>query len=272
MTVPPPAEEGSGLASHAENETSAASGARPGHSLPHPGSALSARDAVAGTCPYLLSAGGAWRSTSPSRDHRCSAVEPAVPQSTDKQRRHCLSSDHDHCALFRAARVARANNLIAGADPAAVDGADRTRRPLARTAPILLEPPRLVDQTMRLRLDRAPGQAALIGLMIVAFAVVALARLSGGAAPATAPSPGPSVVAVGPTRAPTPTPRPSPSVAVSVAPSPSPSPSFRATYKVRKGDTLRAIATKYKTTVAKIQAANGLKTTTLKIGQVLNIP
>lgn len=270
MTVPPIAEEGSGLASHAENETSAAPGPHRGASQPHPGAPLSARDAVAGTCPYLLSAGGAWRSISPSRDHRCSAVEPVAPQSTDKQRRHCLSADHDHCALFRAARVARANNLIAGADPAAVDGADRTRRPLARTAPILLEPRRLVDQTMRLRLDRAPGQAALIGLMIVAFAVVALARLSGGAAPAIVPSPGPSAVAVVPTRAPTP--RPSPSVAVSVAPSSSPSPSFRATYKVLKGDTLRAIATKYKTTVPKIQAANGLKTTTLKIGQVLNIP
>lgn len=269
MTVPPTAEEGSGLASHAENETSTP-GPHPGSSPKHSGAALSARDAVAGTCPYLLSAGGAWRSTSPSRDHRCSAVEPVAPQSTDKQRRHCLSSDHDHCALFRAARVARANNLIAGADPAAVDGADRTRRPLARTAPILLEPPRLVDQTMRLALDRAPGQPALIGLMIVAFAVVALARLSGGAAPATVPSPGPSAVAVVPTRAPTP--RPSPSVVVSVAPSTSPSPSFRATYKVVKGDTLRAIAAKYKTTVAKIQAANGLKTTSLKIGQVLNIP
>ncbi len=270
MTVPPTAEEGSGLGSHAENGTSTAPGTRPGSSQPHPGAALSARDAVAGTCPYLISAGGAWRSTSPSRDHRCSAVEPIAPQSTDKQRRHCLSSEHDHCALFRAARVARANNLIAGADPAAVDGADRSRRPLARTAPILLEPPRLVDQTMRLRLDRAPGQAALIGLMVVAFAVVALARLSGGAAPAAVPSTGPSAVAVVPTRAPTPS--PSPSVAVSVAPSASPAPSFRATHKVVKGDSLRAIATKYKTTVAKIQAANGLKTTSLKVGQVLNIP
>lgn len=270
MTVPPTAEEGSGLASHVELETSAAQGSHLGVSLPHPGAARSARDAVAGTCPYLLSAGGAWRSTSPSRDHRCSAVEPLAPQSTDKQRRHCLSSNHDHCTLFRAARVARANNLIAGADPALVDGADRTRRPLARTAPILLEPPRLIDQTMRLRLDRAPGQAALIGLMIVAFAVVALTRLSGGAPPATVLPPGPSAVAAAPSRAPTP--RPSPSVAVSVAPTPSPSPSFRATYKVLKGDTLRGIATKFKTTAAKIQAANGLKTTTLKIGQVLNIP
>lgn len=209
---------------------------------------------------------------SPSRDHRCSAVEPAEAQTTDKQRRHCLSPAHDHCALFRAARVARANNLVVGADPAAVDGADRTRRPLARTAPILLEPPRLVDQTMRLRLDRAPGQAALIGLMIIAFAVVALARLSSGSGPVAAPSAGPSAVAVQPTPTRSPTPRPSPSVGVSVAPSSSPAPSFRATYKVLKGDTLRAIAAKFKTTVAKIQAANGLKTTTLKIGQVLNIP
>ena len=125
---------------------------------------------------------------------------------------------------------------------------------------------------MRLRLDRAPGQAALIGLMVVAFAVVALARLSGGAAPAAVPSTGPSAVAVRPTSTPGPSATPIPSVAVSTAPSARPAPSFRATYKVLKGDTLRAIAAKYKTTVAKIQAANGLKTTTLKIGQILNIP
>lgn len=159
---------------------------------------------------------------------------------------------------------------MAGTDPATVEDADRARRPLARTAPILLEPPGLVDRAMRLRLDRAPGQAALVGLMVIAFAVVALARLSGGSPPAIVPSAGPSAVAVVPTRAPTP--RPTPSLAESVMPSPSPATSFRTTYKVRKGDTLRAIATKYKTTVARIQAANGLTTTTLKVGQVLNIP
>ncbi|MBA2718423.1 MAG: LysM peptidoglycan-binding domain-containing protein [Chloroflexi bacterium] len=262
MTVPPETIEDPEVGSRVEHEGSPDPGANPRTSL-------SARDAVSGMCPYLLSAGGAWRSTTPSRDHRCSAVAPAVPQATDKQRRHCLAADHVECSLFRIARAARANNLISGADPAMIDGADRTRRPIARTAPVLLEPTRLVDQALRLRFDRGPGQLALIGLMIVAFAIVGLARLSGAAAPIL-PSSQPSTVAVVPSRAPTP--RPSPSVAVSVAPSLNPEPSFRATYTVKKGDTLATIAARYKTTVAKIVAANGLKTKTLKIGQVLKIP
>jgi hypothetical protein len=262
MTLPTPADEAPVPRLHAGHEEPQEPGAR----IRVP---LTARDAVGDTCPYLLSAGGAWRSTTPSRDHRCAAVEPAVPQPTDKQRRHCLAAEHVDCALFRAARAARANNLIAGADPASVDGADRLRRPLARTAPILLEPARLVDQTVRLGLDRGPGQVALIGLMVVAFAVVALSRLSGGAAPVT-PSAVPSIAAVAPS--PSRTPRPTPSPRVSVSPSSSPAPSFRATYKVKKGDTMLAIARKFQTTVAAIQEANGLTNTTLKIGQVLNIP
>ena len=232
---------------------------------------LTATDAVAGVCPYLASAGGAWRTVTPSRDHRCRAVQPPAAQSTDKQRRHCLASDHVACQMFRAARAARAASLIAGGEPAMVERADRARRPLARTAPILLEPPRLVDRAVRLRLDRGPGQVALIGLMLLAFAVVALARLAGGAV-ATA-SVAPSVLVVASVRPPTPTAvRASPSEAPSVAPSESVAPSARATYTVKRGDTLLAIARRFNTTAAKIRAANGMTTSNLKIGQVLRIP
>src|SRR5207247_141302 len=144
---------------------------------------------------YLESADGTWRMTVPSRDHRCVAVDPPAPQPADKQRRHCLSADHVDCPLFGAARTARAATLAAGSDPALVTSADRRRRPIARTAPVLLEPPRLVDQAMRLQIDRAPGQVALIALMVVAFAIVALARLSAGASPAATPTPIASVAA-----------------------------------------------------------------------------
>jgi LysM repeat protein len=58
----------------------------------------------------------------------------------------------------------------------------------------------------------------------------------------------------------------------SIAPSASAGPAVRATYTVKKGDTLLAIAQKFKTTAAKIRAANGLKSSSLKIGQVLKIP
>jgi LysM domain len=239
---------------------------------PRPRPLPNARDAVDGLCPYLASTGGSWRVAVPSRDHRCSAVEPAAPQTTDKQRRHCLSPDHVDCPLFRAARSARAAALLAGSDAAVVERADRRRRPLARTAPILMEPPRLVDQAVRLRLDQAPGQAALIGLMIVAFAVIALARLAGGGASVASASASPSALAALPSATPRPTPRPSPSVEASAAPSVSPSPSFRATYTVKKGDTLLAIAKRFSTSAAKIRAANGMSNSNLKVGQVLNIP
>jgi hypothetical protein len=235
---------------------------------PSVGPDMSARDAVGGACPYLVSSGGSWRAANPSRDHRCGAMDPPTPQSTDKQRMHCLSVDHVECPTFRAARAARTATLAAGSDPRLVDAADRRRRPLARTAPILLEPPRLVDQVVRLQLDRAPGQLALIGLMVLAFAVVALTRLSSGGGPTA--SAEPSSAAVIATPSPRPTPRATPTTDPSA--SPSASPAFRTTYKVKKGDTLAAIASRFGTTTAKIQTLNGLKSNTLKVGQVLKIP
>jgi hypothetical protein len=198
-------------------------------------------------------------------------MSPPVTLPTDKQRRHCLSSDHVDCPTFRAARSARSASLAAGADPNLIELADRRRRPLARTAPVVLEPAGLVDQAMRLQFDRAPGQVALVALMIVAFAIVAIARFSAGA---PAGSPSPSAVAIAspsPVRsiAPTPTPSVAPSASAIVS---SPAPSFRATYTVRKGDTLLAIAKRFNTTAAKIKTANGLTSNSLKTGQVLKIP
>jgi len=231
---------------------------------------VSAPEIAAAICPYLSSASGAWRSAGPSREHRCTALMPPAPQPSDKQRRHCLSADHVECSIFGAARTARETALAGGADPRRISAADDRRRPLPRTAPVLLEPPRLIDQVTRLQLDRAPGQVALVALMVVAFLVVALSRFSGGG-PAT--SPGPSFVAVGPslpieTPSPTPFATPTPSG----PPSASPGPSFRTTYRVKKGDTLASIAAKYKVTVAAIRAANGLKSNTIHSGQILKIP
>ena len=268
MTVPVGAED-------ASEERPAAPHAAPHDPGSRPRPAPTAREAVDAICPYLTSDGGAWRLLTPSRDHRCVAVDPPVPQSNDKQRRHCLSEDHVACPLFVAAREARTATLAAGSDPAFVTSADRRRRPLARTAPILLEPPRLVDQAVRLQLDRGLGQVALIALMIVAFAIVALTRLSSGAVPGTSPSPRASATAV----VRTPAPRPSPTAAVSAKPSVAPStpvasgpPTAARTYRVKKGDTLVSIAGTFGTTAAKIKTLNGLTTSTLKIGQILKIP
>jgi len=235
---------------------------------------LNARDAVAGVCPYLVSAGGAWRSAAPSREHRCGAVLPAAPQTTDKQRRHCLAGDHVDCPTYRAAREARSSSLAAGGDTAVVTAADARRRPIARTAPIVLEQPGLVDQAMRLQLDRSPGQIALVALMLVAFAIVAIARFSAGSRGDAAGSAPPAIVAV--SSSPSPTARPS--VVTASAPAdhgsagPSSGPSFRTTYTVKKGDTLSAIASRYQTTAAELRTLNGLKSNSLHVGQVLKIP
>ncbi len=43
-------------------------------------------------------------------------------------------------------------------------------------------------------------------------------------------------------------------------------------YKVKSGDTLGALAKRYGTSVAAIQAANNLKSTNLRVGQSLSIP
>jgi nucleoid-associated protein YgaU len=262
MTVPVDAQD-------ASEQRPAAGLDTPQDAGPRPRSAPSAREVVAGICPYLTSSGGSWRVVTPSREHRCAAVDPPAPQPTDKQRRHCLSKDHVSCAVFLAAREARSGALAAGANPALVEAADRRRRPLARTAPVLLEPPRLVDQAVRLQFERGPGQLALIGLMIVAFAIVALTRLSAGGAASASPAPSHGAAA------PSPSPRPTPTATPSVGPSPSsgsPAPSAQATYTVRKGDTLLSIAKKFNTTAAKIKTLNGLKGSALKVGQILKIP
>jgi len=235
-----------------------------------PATPATAREIATAICPYLSSSAGSWRSANPSRDHRCVALTPPAPQPTDKQRRHCLSADHVECSIFRAAQAARHTSLAAGADPARIAAADAARRPLPRTTPVLLEPPRLLDQAARLQLDRAPGQLALVALMVVAFAIVALSRFTAPAA--TAPSPSPSFVAVLPSAAPTPTPTVEPTSEPSDGASIGPIPSFRTTYTVKKGDTLIGVAAKFKTTAAAIRKLNALKSSTLKTGQVLKIP
>lgn len=263
-------------ATEAPDTTDVAPRAAPSPSPEPAGSAGPTRtgaEATAATCPYLESADGAWRMSAPSRDHRCVAVDPPAAQPADKQRRHCLSADHVDCPLYRAARTARATSLAAGADPALVTSADRRRRPLARTAPILLEPPRLVDRAMRLQLERAPGQLALIALMVVAFAIVALTRLSGGGS-GTTPTPVASTPAAAPSASTTPRPTPAPTVVASAGSSgdASAGPSAGTTYKVKKGDTLVKIAAQFGTTAAKIRALNGLASNTIRVGQVLKIP
>src|SRR6186997_1037871 len=59
--------------------------------------------ATAAVCPYLMSADGRWRASTPAREHRCTVVTPPAILATEKQRRLCLSADHVSCSTYLAA-------------------------------------------------------------------------------------------------------------------------------------------------------------------------
>jgi LysM repeat protein len=231
-------------------------------------------------CPYLMAASGGWRSASPNREHRCEAVDPAAPLSADKQRRLCLTLAHQTCPTYGAARGARAAAIAPGVDPAVLAAVEAARRPVARSATVILEPPRITSPRVAWPLDRAVSQAALVGLMVVAFALVAIARLSAGNVGATSsPSPAASVAFVAPSSSSTPleTPSPSPNTVApseSSGPSAAPpsTPAFRTTYMVRSGDTLAGIASQFGTTPTAIKKLNNLANNTIHTGQKLKIP
>ena len=254
----------------------------------------------AGICTYLRVPGSAWRAVDPRREHRCTAVEPPIPLTPEKQQRLCLTGDHPACPLFQDARDRRAAVLAdAGLSDAAI--ASRRTRPLVRTAPLVLE-------------GRSPGSAggswiasrlvqATIGLLaLAAIAAFVGARLigGGGGAPAATPSATTAVVGPGPaetsvvietaapsgllpspelTSAPeTPSPTSPPDTAPpngtpTAAPTVGPTAVASRTYKVKKGDTLFAIAQRFDTTVAAIIKLNKIKDPALiHAGLVLKIP
>ena len=175
------------------------------------------------------------------------------------------------------------------------------------------EPVREVPGAGKLTVRRSGGQALLVGLMVLAFLVLVIARTapqSGSRTPqpgaGTSPSAagGAAATAASPTAAePLPTTTgtgarsgvpsagggaspsssaapqsspPSPGTTATASATPqaasSPTPAVTTSYKVRSGDTLSAIATRFNTTVKKIKVANGLTSNTLRIGQVLAIP
>jgi LysM repeat protein len=144
-------------------------------------------------------------------------------------------------------------------------------------APVVLDHGRMTLAMPAAARDRPAGQLALAGLMVLAFAAIALARLSGvgGGVAASAPSPTPqaSIVAVASSPTPSPTPEPIPSAAPpSATPDPSPTPELR-TYKVKRGDTLIRIAARYGTTVRALIKLNDIDNPArIPIGAVLKIP
>jgi LysM repeat protein len=254
--------------------------------LPEPvGGALDSPTArAAGACPYLVSSSGEWRSSSPTRDHRCAAVSPPAPLALDKQRRLCLVGAHVGCATYEAALTARAERGTPS------DGTSPLRWGLVRTTPVVDVGVGVGATLAALAADRRARQAAPAIVLVVALAALGLSGL-GRDQPSTgavsSPSPSPTLpvtpsprptVAATATLTPPPSGTPAPTATPTLAPTPAPTaavtpaPSARTSYKVKSGDTLYDIARAFDTTVAAIKQLNGLTSNTLHVGQVLLIP
>ncbi len=171
--------------------------------------------------------------------------------------------------------------------------------PAVRSIPLALEPSRGRTGALPLAPGRTGGQALLIGLMVLAFLVLVIARTSGpsqagpsspgassviGVGPSSSPTPSavPSAVASGspsatptavPSESPAPASQPPPSASATGGPSPTPGASTVRRYTVKSGDTLSSIAARFGVTVTAIAKANGITDTRLiRVGQVLVIP
>jgi LysM repeat protein len=243
-----------------------------------------------GLCPFLRSRDGAWASSHASRELRCWAVSPGAQLAVAKQRALCLRSAHAGCATFVAASAQEPGMPAQHPDAAGI-------WPPTRTLPVTLEPVR-GHGSLSVATPRSGGQAVLIGLMVIAFLALVVARMSApdgssrspGAAASTSAAPaavasGSGLVAGSPSAGPVPTagaesavpasPTPPPSARPSASPrtTPAPAASASVTYTVQPKDTLSGIAARYHTTVAALAAANGITNTRIiRVGQVLVIP
>jgi LysM repeat protein len=238
--------------------------------------------ALSQICPYLVADDGTWRSSTVAREHRCAAVAPPALVAAEKQRRLCLTSDHATCSTYEAALAAR---------PMAPDRPPTLPRPVARATPVILDHGRMAITMPAIQGGRSIGQAALVILMVLAFALIVVAKLSGGSTPVGAadasPTARPSANAsltsgsgrptTDPSLAPSADPAGSPASSADPGSSASPAgataqPATQ-TYKVKSGDTLIGIAAKFGTTPKAIAKLNNItNTANLRIGQVLKIP
>jgi LysM repeat protein len=258
-------------------------------------------DVVHRGCPYLVSMDGAWRGSQATRDHRCDATQPQAAPAIAKQRGLCLTATHVTCATFVAAQEVEAGRT------AALQAPESRFWPETRSTVLALEPGHGRPAAFRGSSRKGGGQALLVGLMVLAFLVLVIARTapqsgSGGPQPGTgampsaagggaavsplpaASQPPPSIDASGaaspptsatpPSSSPSPSTAPTPTASASATPqsSASPTPAPATSYKVRSGDTLSGIASRFGTTVKKIKVANGLTSNAIRPGQVLVIP
>jgi LysM repeat protein len=250
-----------------------------------PGAGPNASGALPALCPYLATLDGGWRSAMAIREHHCMAVAPPVPLALEKQRRLCLVAAHVGCSTYGAAEATRAP--LRAAIPSS--------RPIARMTPVILDHGRFELRMPALRADRTAGQAVLVAVLGIALTAILIARPSSGAGAVSDPesssaaaspvasadvattspsSPTPAPTEVAPTDSPAATPSPPATSRPTATPRASTPPvTSGATYKVKGGDTLSAIAARFDTTVRVLVDLNGITDPSrLRVGQVLKLP
>ena len=237
---------------------------------------------VEAVCPLLaLAADGRSVVEGVDAAHRCHARTPPESIERSHQARFCLTSAHPTCEWYISRAEGTATHELARAGIAA--GLVSTRLSLAP------------DPTWRGIAGRAPvgrrgvvaavaagGLAVAAGAAAVAWTGIAspgatpagFAATSPSASPILTASPTPDATPI-PTASPTPSlaPTAAPTVAPTIAPTAAPTAVPQQTYVVAQGDTLAAIAERFGTTVAALQAANGIENPDeILVGQVLVIP
>lgn len=221
-------------------------------------------------CPYLaLADDGRTVADGFDPEHRCHALTPPAPLERSRQVQLCLTEAHARCERFGAARTAwlAASSGLPRVAPDVAFG--RTR--------LVLEPEaawRNLTNAPATRISRPALLVAGVALAVVALLVLSslFGVLGGAPAGSQTATPSPSASAIpSESLAPASAGASSSLAPASVPPEATPVPS-QTIYIVQEGDTLNLIAQRFGTTVAAIQAANGLSGTEINVGQELIIP
>jgi LysM repeat protein len=253
-----------------------------GDEVPRPSVADTASDhANPRGCPFLVAEAGGWRLDMPSRDHRCGAFTPPAPLAPEKQARLCLTPSHTGCATYLASLSARTERV--GAAPVRRS----TRWGLSRTTSVIEDTGGLRARVLGAVLDRRRWPAIPAVILVTTLFVLALSGFRAGlpASPVATASPLPAAPATAtaqattpPTTAPAlegtamPSTAPATATPTKVPATPGPSTAHR-TYRVKSGDTLSAIASRFGVTVSSIVDLNNLSNPgALSVGQLLLIP
>ncbi|HYN63794.1 MAG TPA: LysM peptidoglycan-binding domain-containing protein [Candidatus Limnocylindrales bacterium] len=214
-------------------------------------------------------------------DHACHAHDPPDLLERSRQAEVCLGEAHRQCDRY-IAFLARHAALAAAVPPPSSDAH------IARTRLVFDPDPRfgpagaLAPLGSSARRWLVAGGVAAVGVAAAATAVGGGFNGLVGGRPASASTPAVTVDAsptvrstARPTALPTDVPTQVPATPRPRAthePTQVPASAAPQTYTVREGDTLSAIATRFGISVAAIQAANGLGSDVINVGQVLVIP